>query len=176
MLRFIKQFHNMDILSLQTGLKVGVLGDPIINPSNLRIVAFECTSRIDKKQLVVFIDDIRETGRRDIIVDSQDSMMPMDDLVRLKELREINFQLPGKKVATEKKSTLGKVSDYTVDDQSYFIMKIYVRPTLTKSFISSNMIIDRQQIIEVTDKAIIVKDGSISETEARTRTTMEPAA
>lgn len=157
MLRFIKQFESMNILSLQTGTKLGVLLEPIINPNNLRIVAFHCKPQGEKKQRVVFIDDFREIGRNEVIVDSYDSLMPTDDLVRLQELLSINYQPIGKKVSVEKGQTIGRVADYTLDDQSFFVMKIYVRPTLAKSFLSNNMIVDRQQIIEVNNKEIIVK-------------------
>lgn len=165
----------MDVLSLQIGRPIGRLEKPIINPNNLRIVAFDCFVMKDRKELVLFIDDIRETNRDGVIVDSYESLMPTDDLVRLQELRKIGFELTGKKVITDKKRKVGRVVDFTVDDTNYFITKIYIRPTLSKSLLSGNLIVDRSQVVEVTDKVVVVKDTFLEAREKKRSITLEPA-
>ena len=170
MLRFVNQFTGSPIKSLRNGRTIGRLSDPILDPRDLSIAAFYVEVRALGGELVLFSDDIREYTSSGAIVDSEDNLMETDGLVRLEELQEINFSLVGKQVITDKKRKVGKVSDFTVDDASYQIEKLYVRPPMVKSISSGERIIGRRQIVEVNDSQIIVKDADIrSDQKSRSR-------
>jgi hypothetical protein len=56
---------------------------------------------------------------------------------------------------------LGKVSDYSYND-GFFVQKLYVARPLHKVFASEDtLVIDREQILEVTDKYILVRDTEL---------------
>lgn len=166
MFRFPNTFNDLPIRSLQTGRQIGKLGLMIINPDNLNVEAFLCKQRITNQGLYLFTSDIREFSSAGVIVDSQDNLMASEDLVRLQKLVDINFELVGKKVITQHKRKVGKVINFTLDDISYKIEKIYVQPSLFKGFTGGDKIIDRKQILNVTDTTITVKDVDIKAKES----------
>lgn len=161
MLRFIDQFPGLPILSLRNGRTIAKLSDPIIDPNNLTIVAFYCELRTTDGDTVVFVNDIREFSNKGIIVDSEENLMEIEGLVRLEKIIEINFSLIDKKVISDKKRKVGKVTDYTIDDRTFSIEKLYVRPTLLKNISGGDLIIGRRQIVEVNDSEVVVKDADI---------------
>lgn len=161
MLRFINSFRDVDILSLRNGRPIGKVGDPIINPNNLSIEAFYAHSPRESEHRVIFAADIRELSVRGVIVDSEDNLMELEGLVRLEKVLAIDFQMMDKKVVTKSGKSVGKVMDYVVDDKGYEIQKIYVRPAIVKAFTKNDLIIGRNQIVEVNDKKIVVKDTDI---------------
>lgn len=106
--------------------------------------------------------DIREINRQGIVIDRHDTLVYKQDLVKFKDVINIKYELAGKRVVTESGDKLGKVSDFVVDDKSFFIKKVYSRQSVVKNFSGTGVIIDRSQIVEVTDSKIVVKDATIS--------------
>lgn len=145
------------VLSLRTGGQVAVTTQPIINPNNLKIVGLYCNDRFSKQEKVLLSQDIREFLPKGLVVDDHEVLSDPEDLVRLKKTLEINFELTGKPVHTDKRKRLGKVSDYALDGGSLYIQKLYVSQSLIKK-LGGSLSVDREQIVEVTDKKIVVKD------------------
>lgn len=152
---------NLPLMSLQTGTQVGTATKHIIDPRRLNIVAFYCEGPlIDFNPAILHISDIREFSNIGLIIDGADNIMPPDDLVRLQEIIEYQFELDGKQVIEEGGRKLGKVGNYTVDSESFYIVKLHVRPTLFQSFGSAELLIDRTQIREINDKHIVVRKAT----------------
>jgi sporulation protein YlmC with PRC-barrel domain len=80
------------------------------------------------------------------------------ELVRLKKVMDIGFELIGKQVVTLSKQRLGKVSDYSVEAETMYVQKLYVSQGILKGLTKGNLAVDRSQINEITDKKIIVND------------------
>jgi sporulation protein YlmC with PRC-barrel domain len=158
MLRFVDQIIGQPILGIRGGRELARVVDIVLNPHKMRIEAFFCDDRRSQEDLVLHGEDIREFGALGIIVDSEDSIMPLGDLVRLKEIVELNFSLIDKAVVTESGKKLGKVENYVVDDNGFNIEKIYARPQLLKAFGTSDFIIGRRQIVRVNNNEVVVKD------------------
>ncbi len=147
------------VMSLRTNSRIATTIGAIINPNNLKIEGFYCQDSLDKKlQLVLLSQDVRDVLSVGIVVNDHDALVTPKELVRLKDIIKINFELFGKPVVTEGKKRLGKVSDFSTDLQSLYIQKLYVSQSVIKSFTGGNMGIDRSQIVEITNKKIIVKD------------------
>ncbi len=85
-----------------------------------------------------------------IIVDDHSSLSEPDELIRLKDILELEFELLGKPVVTASKTRLGKVNDFAADSSSLYIQKLYVGQSLIKSFSGGQLSIDRSSIIEIT--------------------------
>ena len=165
MLKLSASLKNLNVISLRVGGTVAVALEPIVNPHNLKIVGWWCRAPSNQKPLVLLQDDVRETQSKGIAIDDIDELSEPDELVRLKEVLEVSFELPGKPVKTKQKK-LGKVSDYSYND-GFFIQKLYVERPLTKVFSSEDtLIIDRTQILEVTDSYILVKEAEVKATES----------
>jgi sporulation protein YlmC with PRC-barrel domain len=147
------------VLSLRTGGVIAVAAEPIINPNNLKIEGFYCVDRFDKKiSLILLYQDIREVIPQGIVVNDHEVLSQREDIIRLKELIDLHFSLIGKPVVTETKSKIGRVNDFAVELETMFIQKLYVAQALRKSLSTSALSVDRNQIIEITDKKIIIND------------------
>ncbi len=159
MLQLSETLINQPILSLRTGTEVATLLRPIINPHNLKIEGFYCQDNRDrKKQLILLPQDIRDALPQGFVINDYDVLMEPKDLVRLQNTLNIQFELIAKPVITSSKSRIGKVEDYAADIPSMFIQKLYVSQSLLKSFSGTNLGVDRNQIVEITDKQIIIND------------------
>jgi len=151
-------------MSLQTGTQVGVTGKPIIDPRELTIVAFYCEGPlINFQPAILHVEDIRENSEIGIIIDSSENIMPPDDLVRLNEVLNFHFELEGKQVIQDDGHKLGKIADYAVDVDSFYIVKLHIKPTLLQSLTAAEHIIDRSQIKSITDKEVIVRTATVAD-------------
>lgn len=161
MLILHQRLLSVPILSLQTGAPLGYTKEIIIDPRQLKVVAFYCEGQHIAGPAVLHTSDIREFSPLGIIVDDADSLMPPDQLVRLQEVLDFRFDLLGKPVIDTQKLKLGKVEDFSVDAESFFVIKLQVRQSLLKNFMGANALIDRNQIVEVTDKQIVVHGNEV---------------
>lgn len=150
---------NQPVMSLRTGRQVATAYATIINPDNLKIEGFYCEDSFNKKnQLILLYQDIRDVLPAGIVVDDYDVLSEPHELIRLQKIIELNFDVIGKMVETDHKKKLGKVSDYAVEPKSMLIKKIYVAQSLIKNITGGTLSVDRTQIVEITNKKIIIKD------------------
>ena len=147
----------------------------MVSPDNLEVIAVYChSSGWRKNTAIIMVRDIREIAREGIIVDSLEDIEEVGEVVRLKELVERKFQLAGTLVETESGQELGKVEDYTVSDHNYLIQKLYLKQSLLKNLLLNNLIIDRTQVVSVTDKKIIVRDATVPKPKLGTQPVPKP--
>lgn len=158
MLQLSGSLIGKSVLSLRTGQPVATITAPIINPNNLKIEGFYCEDTIDKTQFVLVCQDIRELVADGFIINDHDVLADPEDLVRLKDILELDFVLTGKPVETISKQKVGKVGDYAVETGSMYIQKLYVSQSILKNLTGGNLSIDRTQINEITPKRIIIND------------------
>jgi len=158
MLQLSNGLANKNVMSLRTGTAVAQIIRPIINPNNLKIEGFICSDSFNKIELVLVYQDIRELLPQGFVIDDHDVLVPPSELVRLKSLIEMDFQLPGKQVVTNNKQKLGKVSDFATEVETMFIQKLYVSQSMFKSFTGGQLSVDRNQIIEITNSKIVIQD------------------
>lgn len=146
------------VMSLQTGTKLAVTRLPIIDPANLKITAYEVDgAMLVEKPSFIRIADIRELSNIGMIVDSNDEFINLTDVISIKKIYDLDFKLIGLDVIDEMKHKLGKIDDYVVDTDSFIIQKLSVRRGFFKSLSETGLLINRSQIIEINDKAIIVR-------------------
>lgn len=152
------------VMSLQTSAPIAQTSALVIDPRQLKVVAFYLAGpRLDVNPAILNVSDIREIGSMGFIVDSADVIMAPDDLVRLKDVLEINFQLDGKPVITQSGKKIGSVANFTLDSTTLYIVKLHVQPGLWQSFKNTELLIDRTQVVSVSDQEVVVKDLSDKE-------------
>jgi hypothetical protein len=160
MLKLSSNLHNLTVLSLRSGGPVALATTPIINPHNLKIIGWWCKAPGHMESLVLLQDDVREENAKGLAIDDEEDLTQPEDLVRHKDVLDINYDLIGKLVKT-KRSKVGKVSDFSYND-GMFVQKLYVERPMHKVFTTEDTaLIDRNQIVEVTDHYILVKDTDI---------------
>lgn len=156
-----EQLKNLEIISLRETRLVARLGTPIINSDDLVIKAFFCLANNFKEKRIVLVNDIARINRVSLIINSEEDISMLSEVVRIKDLVQQNFQLKLLPVYTESGRGLGRVEDYTIDLSNFKIQKIYVKQSLFKNLLLRRLIVDRSQIVEVTLRRIIVRDGSV---------------
>lgn len=160
MLRLSNAFYDRPILSLRTGGKIGTAVSPLINPNNLKIEGWYAKDSVDKGEFILPSGEIRDFITKGLVVDDHDALTHPEDLVRLKSTIDLGFELIGKNVYTESNTKLGKVVDFAVDD-GFYTQKFYVNPPILKGLTGNQYLIGRNEIVEITDKKIVVADASV---------------
>jgi sporulation protein YlmC with PRC-barrel domain len=159
MLQLSANLTNKSVLSLRTSSAIATVTAPIINPDNLKIEGFYCQDRFDKKkQLILLYQDIRDIMPNGYVVNDHDVLTEPEELVRLKKVLELNFELLGKQVVTVNTQRVGKVSDYATEMETMFVQKIYVAQSILKNFAGGSLSIDRTQVNEITPRRIIINE------------------
>jgi uncharacterized protein YrrD len=154
------QLIDMPIMGLQTGKELARTAAAVINPHNLTIIAYHVTGKhLDINPSYLRVADIREIGNVGIIIDSSDEFIETDDIVSDKKIYDIEFKLEGKPVIDQEKQKIGKVIEYTLDLESFVVQQLSVRRPLLKSFNDDELLIHRNQIVEVTDDLIVIKSS-----------------
>lgn len=158
MLQLSNSLINKQIMSLRTGAPIATITGPLINPDNLKIEGFYCVDRFSKQELILVYQDIRDILPQGFVVNDHDVLVDAEDLVRLKDVIELDFELIGKHVVTVAGQKVGKVNDYATETETMFIQKIYVSQPITRSLTGGSLSIDRTQVQEITPRRIIIDE------------------
>lgn len=158
MLQLSASLLNQPVLSLRTGGVVAMTMQAIINPNNLKIEGFYCQDRLSNDLLVLLSQDIRDFIKQGIVINDHDVLSEPSELIRLRKILDLNFELSGKPVYTVSKKRVGKVQDFAADGETLYIQKLYVGQSILKSFGSGQLGIDRTQIVEITNRKIVVQE------------------
>ena len=146
------------IMSLQTGGRLAHTEKAIIDPANLKILAYEVVGPLlTETPAFIRTADIREYGRLGMIIDSTDELVGLSDVIHIKKIHDLNFSLIGMQVIDDHRHKLGKVDDYTLDTDSYVIQQLNVRRGFLKSLNDTGLLINRSQIVEINNSTIVVK-------------------
>lgn len=171
MLLKTSQLLNMPVMSLQTGSEIARTTQLVISPTSLAVIGFELAG----KQLVeqpsfLRLEDVREISNIGLIVDSSEDVSTLDDIIKLRDIYELNFQIANMKVVDTQGNKLGKVYDTTFSTDTFAIEQLCVARPILKSFGESELLIHRRQIIEINRDTIIVRAPTVRN-EAKVTTT-----
>lgn len=158
MLQLSSSLKDLPVLSLRTSGVIAVAVKPVINPNNLKIEGWYCRDQFSKKTLILLAKDIRDIVPQGLAVDDHDVLAEPEELIRMKEILALDFELLGKPAYTDMKRKLGKVSDFATDMESLFIQKLYIAQPLYRNLSGGQLSIDRTQIVEITNQRVTVRD------------------
>lgn len=152
------RLNETPVMSLQTGTQLAQITKPVIDPGTLRIVAYELEgSLLTENPSFLRTADIREFGRLGMIIDSADELLGLEDVLEVKKFHDLGFPLVGMSVIDDRQTKLGKVSDYTLETSGYVIQQLTVSRGFFKALNDTGLLIHRSQIVEINDRAIVVK-------------------
>ena len=158
MLQLSQSLINQPVMSLRTGGQVATAHTPIINPNNLKIEGWYCQDKFSKNTLVLLSQDVRDVIKQGIVINDHEDLSEVDELVRLKDVLDLQFELLGKPAVTVNKQRMGKVTDFAVEIETLYIQKIYLSQSLVKSLSGGTLSVDREQIVEITNCKIVIQD------------------
>ena len=146
------------IMGLQTGVKLATAKTPIIDPSNLKIIAYEVEGPLlSERPSFIRIADVRELSDVGMIIDSNDEFIGIKDVVAIEKVYNLGFKLIGLTVIDESKHKLGKVCDYSLDVGNFTITQLNVKRGVIKSLSETELLVHRSQIVEINNENIIVR-------------------
>lgn len=150
---------NLPVLSVQDSGRVATISNTIVDPDSLKIIAFRVYGAVSSEGgNVLDAKSVREYSSFGIVIDSTDELVGDNDIVKIKDVIDLNFSLIGLKVETKKGTKLGKVIDFTVTEDNFSVQQIIVKRPTIKSFLDAELTIPRAEIVEITDYKIIVRD------------------
>lgn len=154
------------VMSLQTGNRLAQTVRAIIDPANLRIIAYEVEGPLlSETPAFIRTADVREYGRLGMIINSNDEFVGLDDVIKIKKIHDMGFNLIGLSVIDEHKHKLGKVEDYTLETGDFVIQQLTVKRGFFKGLTDTGLLVSRAQIIEINNTAVIVKAPSVKSAE-----------
>ena len=168
---------NKSVLSLHMGGEIARTTSAVIDPEDLKVIAYVVDGPLIKNDPevgdILATDDVRELSKEGLIIDSADVLTTEEDVVRIKDIMELNFDLIGLKVVTRDGKKIGKVIDYTLDSGSFMIYQLTVQRSMgLASFNDPVLTINRSQVIEIDDYKITIKhdkeEVKITKNEAKT--------
>ncbi len=160
MLLLGSRLNDVSVMGLQTGTELARTVRPIISPDTLEILAYELSGPLlDIHPSLLRVADVREFSDIGLIVDSSDEFIATDDVIKLEKIYLLDFVLVGMNVFDERKSKLGKITDFTIESGSFVIQQLNVKRPLLKSLGDTELLINRSQIVEITNTAVIVRSG-----------------
>ena len=146
------------VLSVQAGGAIGKIISTIIDPNDLKVIAFRLEGpMINRQQNLLDVRSVREYSNYGFVIDNVDELVSEDDVIKISEILKLNFNLIGLKVETKKGSKLGKVQDFTVTSEDFIVQQIIVKRPAVKAFIDPELTISRNEIVEITDYKVIIK-------------------
>lgn len=158
------KLYDVPLFSIRSGGRIGTVTSPIINPHNLHIDGFYCTTPRDETPMVLVDIDVRDISTRGIIINDHQDLTDPKDLVRLKKVLELQFDLINKNAVVNNKK-VGKITQFAIDIESLFIQKFYARPRGWQSFKTDSLTFDRSNVVEVTESAVVFKGPEVAEQE-----------
>jgi uncharacterized protein YrrD len=140
--------------------KVGIIKDIFIDPDIGQVLGLVLSlNKIIDKRIYVFYDDIVKFGKGGIEIKNKESVKSLTDISgSQKKSIEKNFKIINSKVITIAEDNLGNVSDIEIDVISGKILKIFVRGGIIRNLIRGELIVSRNQIIEIKKSEVIVQD------------------
>lgn len=157
------QLLNFPVLSLHVGGAVAYTKRAIIDPEDLKIMAYSLEGPALKNDPeigdILDMNDVREVSNQGFIVDSTDVFAFRDEMVKLDEIIKLEFDLIGLKVVDDNGKKIGKVVDYTLDTATFMVYQLIVQRPVMASLIDPQLTINRSQIVEIDDFKVVIKNG-----------------
>lgn len=142
------------IILRRTPFKIGRLLEMVVNPDDGSLVAVLTTGR---KAIAPI--DLGPFERGVFTVREADVLIKPDELVRLETIPKAKRRLLGKHVITKSGQRLGRVYDLAFDMDTFSLIQLLASRKFLIFWTLQKRILSFQDIIEITEEAVVVKDS-----------------
>ncbi|MCL2001940.1 hypothetical protein FWG76_00855 [Candidatus Saccharibacteria bacterium] len=163
MLYYNSGLVGLPVREARSGDTVAIVEKLIVDPRSFTLAALQLKT-LDKESHYIVTDSIAEISlQHGLFFSDTDAISKISDLPRLAEVLDLGFELIKLPVRTSsdkkiKSHKLGTVEDFVVDDTSFAVFQIIVKRGLLSSFMPE-LAINRQQVLEITNRGLIVDDA-----------------
>ena len=145
---------DLPVASIDDQKKVGVVKQSLIDLKKGKLMGVLVKENIFSKPKYISLEDIAGIENVALIVNKESDVVPLEDVIRAKELHAKGIKLIGLPAKTKSNKKIGKITDVAISLENGLLIKIYVSSTFRKQ------IIPRTNIIEFTPKAVIIDDDT----------------
>lgn len=159
MLISIQELLGGEVISLETGNSVALIRQPIIDPKNGKVLAFDVRVGFITHRKIISQVDIVEWQRMALIIHHEDDLTDPEKVVRVNNLLKKKSRVLGKKAKTVSSQRLGRVVDLYVDTTSGMIVKYVIGHSIFFNFLEHGRILPASSVKKIDKKAVIFKDS-----------------
>jgi|SRR3989339_1866162 len=155
---FLASILQNAIIKIPNGLMVGKVSFLAIDPSQGKLVGLVFTRGLFVKQaFVIAPKNIMNAGDGIIMISSPEAVDPINEIIRVRDVFQAKIDFFGMPTISESGQFIGHCKDLLVDKESFFIHRFYIQSG------QSERIFSRDDVIGVTNKKLIVKDGALKQ-------------
>ncbi len=158
MLISAQELKNGDVISLESGSTIGLVQDPIVDPKNGQVIAFDVQTGFMAKRLILPTLDIIDWQHNAIIARGETSLIEPKDVIKVFNLIKKRFRIMRLKAFTKKGESLGRVSDIFIDSTSGMVAKYTIGRSIFLNLAEHSRIIPSSEVIKIDGKGIVFKD------------------
>lgn len=159
MLISAEELKDGEIISLESGKVIGKIREPIVDPHNGKILAFDIRVGFLTKRLILSANDIIEWQHNALIVYGANVLVEPIEIKRVFDLIKKRARIIGKRALTQKGIKLGRVEDVYIDATTGMIAKYNLSHGILSNFIEEGRIIPANLVVKIDKKGIIFKDS-----------------
>ena len=155
----MSELKNGEIISLETGESIGQIREPIVDPENGKVLAFDVRSGFLSERLILSSHDIIEWQKQALIVYGAKVLVKPEEIKRVLDLIKKRSRILGKRALTKKGIYLGRVDDLYLDATSGMVAKYSLKTHLLMNFLEEGRILPASMVVKIDKKGIIFKDS-----------------
>lgn len=143
MLLELSKIKNVPVGVMDEQKAVGSVETPVIFADDAKVIGFEVKLRglLSQKRVLSF-QDVVDIDAKGLVINSTDSLLPMDEILRIKDILKSGFKLIGLPARTKNKKYLGRITDAVIETTSGDIIRLYVKNLLDERIFERSMIHD----------------------------------
>ncbi|MBU2524778.1 PRC-barrel domain-containing protein [Patescibacteria group bacterium] len=154
---YLSDIIGIPIISHHTEQKIGKVAGSIFDPETGKLLALNLRPDAQK---IITAADIMHVYRTEVTVMDDNSISPLDEVLRVKVVYNSGIRFLGNRVHTEHNDYLGKVIDIQIDTVGLFLSSLVIAKSFLV-FTGDKRIVSKKDIIEVNKDKIIVKKSSL---------------
>ena len=150
---------NLPVAANDTQSKIGKINKVIINPDNGELMGFIIKqNKFFAKDKILSSQDTIEIDRNGIVTPTEENLLEIDEIVRIKEIINQNIPIFGQNAITESKQNIGKINDFLIDTDMNTIVKFYIHGIFHDKIFPAN------KVIRIDKNAVVFSDDVVEQT------------
>lgn len=147
----------LPIASIEEESKVGEISQLVIDPKNGALLGFLVRSGgIFSEHKALSVVDVREWDPNGLVIGSIHHIVPINEIVRMKEIVDLKLVILGLKAQTESGKSLGVIENLLIDTDTLTVAKYYVKNIL----LGDERVFPANSVVKI-DKTVVFQDDVV---------------
>ena len=147
-----KKLLNLPVAAMATQSKVGTVRKILVDPQGGRLIGFLVQQGFLAPGRVLSHHDVVSYDPQGLVVNDPTNLLPIDDIVRAKEVMDQRIYILGMRAYTESGKFLGRVTDFVLSTDIAMVVKYHVVGIL------GLRILPAEKVVEISKKGVIFSD------------------